>query len=134
MVESIVSIGISVTIFLVISLLVISLSSIALQNKKLKVKAAQAELDRLTVYVQAEKIFKEESERAKQSDDGFIKFMSKSRDWAFEYIEQVQMDLYNLKELFDEIGVAPKTVAQANDLHERIRVVLKNLPDDEEKE
>jgi hypothetical protein len=57
--------------------------------------------------------------------------MSTSRDWAFQYIEDVQKDLYSLKDVFDSTGASPKTVAQANSLNEKIRKVLDNLPKEE---
>lgn len=111
----------------VIGYLVISNIIIRIKNKQLFTLAAQAEIDRATVYSQAKEIFKEEYEKA-ESNDGFIKFMSTSRDWAFQYIEDVQKDLYSLKDVFDSTGASPKTVAQANSLNEKIRKVLENLP------
>ena len=111
----------------VIGYLVISNIIIRIKNKQLFTFAAQAEIDRATVYSQAKEIFKEEYEKA-ESNDGFIKFMSTSRDWAFQYIEDVQKDLYALKDVFDSTGSSPKTVAQANSLNEKIRKVLENLP------
>jgi hypothetical protein len=116
-----------VLVFSVIGYLLIALVLSELRNRRLTVRAAQADIDRLAVYVQTQELLKNEAARIDNSD-GFVKFMSKSRDWAFEYIETVQDDLLNLKELFDEIGVAPKTVAQANDLNARIEKVLTNLP------
>lgn len=34
-----------------------------------------------------------------QTKDEFLKFVSDSRDWAFEYIEQVQTDIKSLTEI-----------------------------------
>jgi hypothetical protein len=111
----------------IIGYLIISNILIRIKNKQLFVKAAQSEIDKATVYSQAQEIFKDEYEKA-ASNDGFIKFMSTSRDWAFQYIEDVQKDLYNLKDVFDVTGASPKTVAQANNLNEKIRKVLEHLP------
>jgi hypothetical protein len=123
----IVDILLPVLIFSAIGYLLIALVLSKLQNRRLAVRAAQAEIDRLAVYIETQELLKNEAARV-ESSDGFVKFMSKSRDWAFEYIETVQEDLLNLKELFDDVGVAPKTVAQANDLSARIERVLSNLP------
>lgn len=112
--------------------LIISNILIRMKNKELFVKAAQAEVDRTTVYEQAKEIFQTEYEKA-STNDGFIKFMTTSRDWAFEYIEKVQQDLYNLKVFYEYTGSAPKTVAQANELNKLISKVLENLPEDGEK-
>lgn len=35
------------------------------------------------------------------NNDGFIKFLSDSRDWAFDYIEKVQESIKNLKTAVD---------------------------------
>lgn len=117
----------NILISLVIGSLVILSLFLALKNRQLYVKAAQAEVDRLSVYVQAQQIFKAEAERV-ESKDGFVRFMSQSRDWAFQYIESVQSDLYELKESFESSQKGPKTVAQTNDLNDKIRKILENLP------
>jgi hypothetical protein len=117
----------NVLVSLIIGSLVILSLFLALKNRQLYVKAAQAEVDRLSVYVQAQQIFKAEAERV-ESKDGFVRFMSQSRDWAFEYIESVQSDLYELKQSFESSQRGPKTVAQTNDLNDKIRKILENLP------
>lgn len=116
----------------IVGYLIISNILLRIKNKSLFVKAAQAEVDRVTVYEQAKQIFATEYEKA-SSNDGFIKFMTTSRDWAFEYIEKVQQDLYNLKIFYDYTGSAPKTVAQANELNKLVSKVLENLPEDDKK-
>lgn len=103
---------------------------LSVKNKQLIVKYTQAELDRLAVYTQAKEIFKAEAEKV-ESKDGFVKFMSQSRDWAFQYIEKVQADLYELKSSFETSQKGPRTVAQTNDLNEKIRKILDNLPKEE---
>lgn len=127
---SFIDIGLAVSLAAIVGYLIISNILIRLKNKTLFIKAAQAEVDRTTVYQQAQDIFKAEYEKS-NTNDGFLKFMSTSRDWAFQYIEDVQRDLYDLKELHDRVGTGPKTVAQANDLNERINRVLSHLPEGE---
>lgn len=100
------------------------------KNRQLFMKAAQSEVDRLSVYVQAQEVLKTNPEQL-ENRDGFIKFMSQSRDWAFEYIEKVQNDLYQLKDAFGD--GSPKTVAQNNALAEAIRNTLSNLPEEGKK-
>lgn len=120
-------------IAIVIAFLAISNIRLLLKNKTLAVTANQAEADRLTVYEQAQQIFAEEHAKGSSNNDGFIKFMSTSRDWAFEYIENVQRDLYELKTYHEFHGAAPKTVAQANELNKIILKLIDNLPKDEKK-
>lgn len=128
---SFIDIGLAISLAAIVGYLIISNILIRLKNKTLFIKAAQAEVDRTTVYQQAQDIFKAEYEKS-NTNDGFLKFMSTSRDWAFQYIEDVQRDLYDLKELHDRVGTGPKTVAQANDLNERINRVLSHLPKGED--
>lgn len=117
----------NVLVSLIIGSLVILSLFLALKNRQLYVKAAQAEVDRLSVYVQAQQIFKAEAERV-ESKDGFVRFMSQSRDWAFQYIESVQSDLYELKQSFESSKKGLRTVAQTNDLNDKITKILENLP------
>lgn len=98
-----------------------------LKNKRLVARASQAEVDRLSVYIKTQELLAKAAEEA-PGQDGFLRFMSTSRDWAFEYIETVQKDLYNLKDVFGATNGTPRTVAQTNALSEAVRKVLENLP------
>ena len=53
----------------------------------------QVELDKHIIYQKLEELSKELSTRELSETDGFVKFISQSRDWAFEYIEEVQKAL-----------------------------------------
>ena len=128
----VVDIIVATIVAIVISFLTISNIRMRLKNKSLATLATQAEFDRVTVYEQAQQIFAEEHAKG-SSNDGFIKFMSTSRDWTFEYIENVQRDLYELKIYHEFHGAAPKTVAQANELNRIILKLIDNLPKDEKK-
>ena len=118
---------VNIVISLIIGALAITSLFLAFKNRQLYVKTMQAELDRLSVYTQAQEIFKAESSRV-ESKDGFVKFMSQSRDWAFQYIETVQSDLYDLKQSFESSQKLPRTVAHTNDLNDKIRKILQNWP------
>jgi hypothetical protein len=50
-----------------------------------------------------ERLYQEQKNKELEKTDGFLKFVSDSRDWAFEYIEEVQKALTE----FDE-EVAPR--------------------------
>ena len=113
----------------VLGYLIINNLMVRIKNRELFIKAAQAEVDRATVYQQAQEIFKNEYERS-STNDGFVRFMSTSREWAFEYIEAVQKDLYDLRDHYSNTGSSPKTVAQANELNRLILKALAHLPED----
>ena len=114
----------------VVGLLIVSNLWIRINNKKLLAKASQAELDRLSVYVKTQELLKKAAEES-QGGDGFIRFMSQSRDWAFQYIEAVQKDLYNLSDVYQAMEGKPRTVAQNNSLTEAVSKVLEHLPKEE---
>ena len=58
-----------------------------------------------------------------EQTDGFVKFLSESRDWAFNYIEDVQSSIKSLKDAKDN---GKNTRAELNKL-------FKFLPDNKEK-
>ena len=110
-----------------IVLLVISFAvsiSLFLKNKKLQETAIVLALEKFTIAKKLESaIFKNESKKLEQTE-GFVKFISESRDWAFKYIEDVQKGIQEF-----EVAIESK-----ND--QRIEDALNNLksflPDNEE--
>ena len=48
-----------------------------------------------------EELQKQLSTKELSETDGFVKFISQSRDWAFEYIEEVQKALTEFDEVVD---------------------------------
>ena len=53
----------------------------------------QAEMDKYFLTQKLEQISNEISTLKLSETDGFVKFISQSRDWAFQYIEEVQSAL-----------------------------------------
>lgn len=76
--------------FFVLMYLIIKLN---IRIKKIMVLYMQSEFDKHLLKQELEKIYKENSNRELLETDGFVKFISQSRDWAFEYIEEVQAAL-----------------------------------------
>lgn len=74
-----------------------------LQKRKILALYIQAEMDKHFLLQKIEELSNELSTIKLSESDGFIKFISQSRDWAFEYIEEVQKALNE----FDE-EVAPR--------------------------
>ena len=68
---------------------------------KLRVKNLSLINENLEVYIRNSILTKELKDRLEQADiqtlasnDDFLKFVSQSRDWAFEYIESTQENIY----------------------------------------
>jgi len=74
-----------------------------IQKRKILSLYIQSEMHKHMLGQKIEELQKELSTKELSETDGFIKFISQSRDWAFEYIEEVQKVLAE----FDE-QIAPE--------------------------
>jgi hypothetical protein len=73
------------------------------QRKQLYGLCLQFEMDKYLLSQKIEELQKELATRELAKSDGFIKFISQSRDWAFQYIEEVQKALVEFdKEVADK--------------------------------
>lgn len=81
-------------VFVVIATL-LTVSNLKLRSKKklLAEELLQQTLDKMALLQHIEKLTAEASSKDIEQTDGFLKFVSDSRDWAFEYIETVQTAL-----------------------------------------
>lgn len=87
---------------ILVSVLLYFVYRATLNNKELMARYIQAELDKKLLGMEITVLQEEKALRELSESDGFVKFLSTSRDWAFDYIEEVQ----NALEDFDE-AVAP---------------------------
>ena len=71
-----------------------------------------------------EELQKELSSKELSETDGFIKFISQSRDWAFEYIEEVQKAL---SEFDEEVSPKFKSAKDSNKLLKEISLAYDKL-------
>jgi effector-binding domain-containing protein len=97
---SIISFSLLIVFILVFVYLILKLT---VQKKQLLGIYIQSEMDKHLLIQKLDELSKELSARELSETDGFVKFISQSRDWAFEYIEEVQKALAE----FDE-EVAPR--------------------------
>lgn len=89
--------------FIVFSLFLISFVGLMVSNIRLKIKTSTLTLQLLEAKISNNLIIdkaKQEIENEKKIEDseGFLKFISDSRDWAFTYIEEVQTRLKKFDE------------------------------------
>lgn len=82
------------TIFIVwlalLSILLFFVFRLSLKLKREKNIVEQLSLDRVALLQQIGTLSAEKDANALKDDDGFIKFLSQSRDWAYAYIETAQ--------------------------------------------
>jgi hypothetical protein len=123
---------IAISIYLVIlAALSVSLISQLVKVKKLKVELIQSNLDFLSVVEQLTKISDQKEEKTIEQTDGFIRFVSESRDWAFQYIEDVQQAINAYREVADVVPLSKDmTVEQAEKLSKAYDDLINFLPED----
>jgi hypothetical protein len=114
---------IELTIFIIlvvfIAAMALLLLKISLVNRRLTAAATQAEMDRIITMIQLEKM---QSSNDVEKTDGFLKFVSESREWAFSYIEQVQTAI---KEY--DVALSKK---DPNAMNEAYKKLIAMLPED----
>jgi hypothetical protein len=116
-----------------IAILAYSYFSIFLKYRKAISLLAQSEIDRQYFKDKLSEYAERKDSKKVEQTEGFVRFISQSRDWAFKYIEDVQKDLVSLKEVFDNTGSMPSDLDQAKELNNKIITVLSHLPKEEDK-
>lgn len=74
----------------VIALLLIDNISTRIKRRKLANQLMQLALDKVSLLNEIGKLTEQQQSTSIEQTDGFLKFISDSRDWAFGYIEEVQ--------------------------------------------
>jgi hypothetical protein len=82
-----VAFGVFMLVFL---LLIVDSVSRRLSTKKLSDNFGQALVDNAILREKLQEVAKSKDNQAVEQTEGFLKFVSESRDWAFGYIEEVQ--------------------------------------------
>lgn len=78
---------------------------LSIKNKVLKKDVEQGIVDLLLMKSELEKALKNTDEKKIEETEGFLKFVSQSRDWAFQYIESVQLTIKKFQDVFHPIAV-----------------------------
>lgn len=87
---------------LIIGGLAIDSVRMRVRRKKIIANIAKLTFDNTILAGQLEKALSAQEEKSIEQTEGFLKFVSDSRDWAFQYIEQVQEEIYNLGQVIEE--------------------------------
>ena len=66
---------------------------VRVKARHLNAELAQVRVDNVIFLEQLEKLVAERDVKTVEETDGFLNFLSNSRDWAFDYIEDVQQAL-----------------------------------------
>jgi hypothetical protein len=74
----------------VITALVIDNIVVRVKRRRLVSQVVQLALDKVALLNEIGKLTEQNQSKEIEQTDGFLKFVSESRDWAFSYIEEVQ--------------------------------------------
>lgn len=89
---------ISIAAFAVYTLLLIGLvvllSKSYIKNKKLSNEASKLFVEKSALVARLDVLLNAEDSKSVENTEGFLRFVSQSREWAFEYIEDIQQALY----------------------------------------
>jgi regulator of replication initiation timing len=122
-----------IAVYLVGSFIFAAISYTALSfyfaNKKLANSVIDLYAQLESLQKRAQELIDQKASQSLENSDAFIRFVSQSREKAFEYIEDVQESIANLKDYFDKNGLN-LSVNQAEEFSEKLEKVLSYLPED----
>lgn len=102
---------------------------LGIKNKKQNKIITQLTLDRMDILSKLGEMSMNQQAGAIEQTDGFIKFMSDSRDWAFSYIEDVQDALEEYHKAVDGLPVPRDiSVEQAAQISNAYETLMSFLP------
>ena len=78
---------------------------VRLKNRKLNKEIDKGILEYMILAKKHEDTIKNNDETSIEKTEGFLKFVSESRDWAFQYIERVQIAIKNFQDIFHPFAV-----------------------------
>jgi uncharacterized protein YdiU (UPF0061 family) len=100
--------------------------------QKISRQLIQEKLDYEAIVIKLQEALKESDKKNVEGTEGFIKFLTESRDWAFLYIEDVQRSIDNLREEAAKINLNPNGYLlpeELENLRKAIANVLKQIPE-----
>jgi hypothetical protein len=105
--------GVSLVIFMA---LILANITTRVQNNKLKTAFTQELIDRAIIEKQMQELMAELDIKNSNQNDGFLKFVSDSREAAFKYIEEVQAAI---NEFDSKVGPAVKYYKETGKMLDR---------------
>jgi len=136
--------AVELTVFIVFIVLLFTVVLVALKlkvdNVKLSKDVNQGLVDQFALMQKLEEALKNTDEKKIEETEGFLKFVSQSRDWAFQYIERVQVAIKNFQDIFHPIAVQyyedkeqPISQEEFGKLFEAYKKLVEELPDEGKK-
>ena len=104
---------------------------VRVKNAKLNKEIEKSIIEYFILAQKYEDSIKNNDTKSIEQTEGFLKFVSESRDWAFQYIEEVQRSIAGLKNESAKVSIVPKSYLLSEELEElrkAIAEVLTHLP------
>lgn len=139
---------IAFSIFIVVFFVVLSHNFIlARKKRKLLAIIVQLEIDKNILYEKlAEAMVLKDSKAEAEQTEGFLNFISESRDWAFKYIEDVQQaivefgkkigpEIKYLRNYASVLGLtAARGIEKISEAYEQLLKVMPEASDDKDQQ
>jgi len=131
-------------IFILFIALFFAMTSFAVKFKidtvKLKKDVQQGLADQFALMQKLEEMQKNTDTKKIEETEGFLKFVSQSRDWAFQYIEGVQITIKKFQDVFHPFAVEyykdkdkPISQEEFGKIFEAYKNLVDELPDEGKK-
>ena len=123
---------------------VIVLAILAVDNVRSRIRMAELHKDveqgLLDIMALREKLEAFKKDKTIEETEGFLKFVSQSRDWAFQYIEGVQIAIKNFQDVFHPVATryyknknVPINQEDFGKLFEAYKQLVNELPEEGKK-
>ena len=113
-------------------LLIVDDVRLRFKNYNLNKEVQQFVINYMVLNAKLEEMAKKQDAKNLEENDGFVKFLNESRDWAFQYIEDVQKAILSLEQAASKVPIIPQsylTTEELEDLRSAIADVLRQLPE-----
>lgn len=109
-------------------------------NDQMSSVAGQLAADNKILSEEIQRVQFQGQDKKVEETEGFLKFVSQSRDWAFQYIERVQITIKNFQDVVHPIAVQyyedkdqPINQEELGKLLEAYKKLVEELPDEGKK-
>ncbi len=100
--------------------------------QKVSRQLIQEKLDYDAIVIKLQEALKENDKKKLEGTEGFVKFLTESRESAFKYIEEVQESIDKLRSEAAKLSLEPQgylLAEELQDLRKAIADVLKQIPE-----
>lgn len=120
----------------VIAALSVLVAYLLFNNRKMSKEIEISNLRIASLYVQLSELSNQKNDSDIEKTEGFIKFLSDSREWAFDYIEDVQKSLHSFDKRMTKVidyystygsvieGPHLEMVKQVSEAYDQLKAVL----------